>query len=400
MARLARFAVVSDLHIALPHTVWDSPHRFHLVEVSIPAFEQILDHLEQVGIDFLLLPGDLVQHGERENHEWLVRRLEQLPFPVYVVPGNHDVVRHGGCDRTVSLDEFTHLYQAFGYTQTGRPYYHHQILDGLHLIGLNSNSFDTDGEPLYTGWLDSEQLDWLDEQLAQISDQPSNQLTLVMLHHHALEHLPHQSRSAMGRRYMVKNAADLTQRLQAAQVPLMFTGHLHIQDVAQANQLCEVTTGSLVSYPHPYRICELAIADSGHRLDITSHRVKAVPDWPTLQATSRQWMADRSSPFMVKLLMGKPLQLSPTEAEKYAPALQDFWATIADGDALFDFPELPAQVQRYLRTFSATTADGQHHPIDNNATLWLQKPDRLNTLDTTPSIAAPRSETPATYEPG
>ncbi|NEQ54580.1 MAG: metallophosphoesterase, partial [Leptolyngbya sp. SIO3F4] len=68
MALLARFAVVSDLHIALPHTVWDSPKRFHLVEVSIPAFEQILDHLEQVGIDFLLLPGDLVQHGERENH--------------------------------------------------------------------------------------------------------------------------------------------------------------------------------------------------------------------------------------------------------------------------------------------------------------------------------------------
>ncbi|MEO0868234.1 MAG: metallophosphoesterase, partial [Cyanobacteria bacterium J06642_11] len=41
MALLARFAVVSDLHIALPHTVWDSPARFHLVEVSVPAFEQI-----------------------------------------------------------------------------------------------------------------------------------------------------------------------------------------------------------------------------------------------------------------------------------------------------------------------------------------------------------------------
>ncbi|MBE9066062.1 metallophosphoesterase [Leptolyngbya cf. ectocarpi LEGE 11479] len=382
MARLARFAVVSDLHIALPHTVWDSPHRFHLVEVSILAFEQILDHLEQVDIDFLLLPGDLVQHGERENHEWLVRRLEQLPFPVYVVPGNHDVVRYGGCDRTVSLDEFTHLYQAFGYSEPSRPYYHHQILDGLHLIGLNSNGFDPDGEPFYTGWLDPEQLAWLDEQLAQ----PTDQLTLVMLHHHALEHLPHQSRSAMGQRYMVKNASDLTQRLQAAQMPIMFTGHLHIQDVAQAHQLYEVTTGSLVSYPHPYRICELTTADSGHRLDITSRRIKAVPDWPTLQATSRQWMADRSLPFMVKLLMGQPLQLSSTEAEQYAPVLQDFWAGIADGDALFDFPELPTQVQRYLRTFSATTADGQPHPIDNDATLWLQT-SNLNSLGNTSSYS-------------
>ncbi|MEM9805153.1 MAG: metallophosphoesterase [Cyanobacteria bacterium P01_D01_bin.56] len=369
MALLARFAVVSDLHIALPHTVWDSPARFHLVEVSIPAFEQILDHLEQVGIDFLLLPGDLVQHGERENHEWLVQRLEQLPFPVYVVPGNHDVVRHGGCDRTVSLDEFVQLYQPFGYADCDRPYYHYQILDGLHIIGLNSNGFQPDGEPFYTGWLDPEQLEWLDEQLSKLSDQ----LTLIMLHHNVLEHLPRQSRSKMGQRYMVKNAADLTQRLQAANIPLMLTGHLHVQDVAQAEQLYEVTTGSLVSYPHPYRICELTTTDGGHRLDITSHRIEAVPGWPTLQATSQTWMGERSFPFMMKLLTSSPLKLSPTEAEQYAPILKDFWAGIAGGDALFDFPELPANIQRYIQTFSATTSDGQPHCIDNKATLWLHK---------------------------
>ncbi len=374
MAFLARFAVVSDLHIALPHTVWDSPNRFHLVEVSIPAFEQILAHLEQVGIDFLLLPGDLVQHGERENHQWLVRRLEQLPFQVYVVPGNHDVVRYGGCDRTISLEEFIDLYQAFGYTDPSRPYYHHKILDGLHLIGLNSNGFDPNGEPLYTGWIDPEQLEWLDQQLDQLTDQ----LTVVMLHHNALEHLPRQSHSRMGQRYMVKNALELTERLQVAGVPLMFTGHLHVQDVAQADQLYEVTTGSLVSYPHPYRLCELTIENDVHRLDVTSQRIEAVPDWPTLQATSHQWMGDRSFPFMMKLLTSKPLHLPPTEAEQYAHALRDFWATIAGGDARFDFPTLPPKLQRYLQTFSAMDRDGKPNCIDNDATLWLQKPEMLS----------------------
>ncbi|MEA5463729.1 metallophosphoesterase family protein [Leptothoe sp. PORK10 BA2] len=374
MALLARFAVVSDLHIALPHTIWDSPMRFHLVEVSIPAFEQILDHLEQVKIDFLLLPGDLVQHGERENHQWLVRRLAQLPFPVYVVPGNHDVVKYGGCDRTISLDEFVNLYQGFGYTDPSRPYYHHQLLDGLHLIGLNSNGFKANGEPFYSGHLDPEQLDWLDQQLEQLSEPQTEQLTLVMLHHNALEHLPHQSRSPMGQRYMVNNASALTERLQAAHVPVMFTGHLHVQDVAQADQLYEVTTGSLVSYPHPYRLCELTASSTapGHRLDITSHRIEAVPDWPTLQATSRQWMAERSFSFMVKLLTSKPLSLSQSEAEQVAPRLQDFWSGVAAGDGLFDFPELTPKLQRYFNTFSATAANGQPHCIDNNATLWLK----------------------------
>ncbi|MEM8611456.1 MAG: metallophosphoesterase [Cyanobacteria bacterium P01_H01_bin.105] len=384
MALLARFAVVSDLHVALPHTIWDSPNRFHLVEVSIPAFEQILDHLDQVDLDFLLLPGDLVQHGERENHQWLVRRLEQLPYPVYVVPGNHDVVRYGGCDRTISLHEFVELYQGFGYTDPTCPYYHHKLLDGLHLIGLNSNGFETDGEPFYTGWLDPDQLDWLDQQLAQLNNQSAVPLILVMLHHNALEHLPRQSHSRMGQRYMVKNATDLTKRLQTAGVPLMFTGHLHVQDVAQADQLYEVTTGSLVSYPHPYRICELTTADNVHRLDITSNRIEAVPNWPTLQATSRQWMAERSFPFMMKLLTSQPLSLSTVEAEQYAPVLQDFWATIAAGDALFDYPELPPKLQRYFRTFSAMTADGHPRCIDNSATLWLKKPGTLKheTLNT------------------
>lgn len=86
-----RFAVVSDLHLALPHTIWNHPSRFHLVEVSISAFQSVLEHLIQLDLDFLLLPGDLTQHGEPENHAWLQQCLTQLPFPVYVVPGNHDV---------------------------------------------------------------------------------------------------------------------------------------------------------------------------------------------------------------------------------------------------------------------------------------------------------------------
>ncbi len=56
--------------------------------VSIPAFEFALQHLEQLKLDFLLLPGDLTQDGEPANHLWLQKRLESLPFPTYVVPGN------------------------------------------------------------------------------------------------------------------------------------------------------------------------------------------------------------------------------------------------------------------------------------------------------------------------
>ncbi len=374
-----KFAVVSDLHIALPHTIWDAPNRFHLVEVSIPAFEQILAQLIQDQPDFLLLPGDLVQHGERDNHQWMAQRLSQLPFPTYVVPGNHDVVRqwsHTSHDvsgdeagkNRIALADFPKIYQSFGYRDGQRLYYQQEILPGVHLIGLNSNAFDESGEQIGTGIIDDEQLAWLDAQLAALA----GKFVMVMVHHNVLEHLPGQAQTQLGQRYMIRNARSLVSRLQAAKVPVAFTGHLHVQDIAQAGDFYAITTGSLVSYPHPYRLMSLTTDNEGcYQLQVQSHRVEAVPEWPTLQQTSKEWMGDRSFPFILKLLVEPPLSLSLAEAKTYAPTIRDFWANVAAGDAIFDYPQLPANVQQYFQQYDATGLVGEPRLIDNNATLAL-----------------------------
>lgn len=370
-----KFAVVSDLHIALPHTIWDAPNRFHLVEVSIPAFEQILVQLEADPPDFLLLPGDLVQHGERENHEWLANRLSQLPFPCYVVPGNHDVVRKWGnlpTDETgkdrIALSDFPQLYQAFGYDDGQRLYYQHEILPGVHIIGLNSNAFGADGEQIGTGYIDDEQLAWLDEQLTALG----GKFVMVMVHHNVLEHLPDQASNKLGRRYMIKNASALVSRLKAAKVPVAFTGHLHVQDIAQSDDFYAITTGSLVSYPHPYRLISATTGDAGEcSLTVESKRIESVEDWPTLQQTSKDWMCDRSLPFITRLLTEPPLSLSPKQAIRYAQQAKDFWATVAAGDATFNYDDMPVAAQQYFCRYNAVDEKGQTRFIDNNAVLTL-----------------------------
>lgn len=371
-----KFAVVSDLHIALPQTIWDAPNRFHLVEVSIPAFEQILTQLMADPPDFLLLPGDLVQHGERENHQWLANRLAQLPFPAYVVPGNHDVVRQwshlseaGSSADRISLADFPQIYRQFGYADGQQLDYQQEILPNVHLIGLNSNAFDEAGEQLGTGLIDDAQLVWLDAQLTALA----GKFVMVMVHHNVLEHLPGQSQTKLGQRYMIRNAPQLVSRLQAADVPVAFTGHLHVQDIAQADNFYAITTGSLVSYPHPYRLMTLTTDEAGvHQLQVESRRIESVPEWPTLQQTSKDWMGDRSFPFILKLLTEPPLSLSLSQAKTYAPHIKDFWATVAAGDATFDYSQLPAVAQQYFQRYSATDASGQPQLIDNNATLTLK----------------------------
>jgi len=358
-----RFAIISDLHIAVPHTIWEHPKRFHLVEVSIPALEQILKNLEKLNLDFLLLPGDLTQHGEPENHTWLQKRLELLPYPVYVVPGNHDVPNLLPTERSIGLKDFPYYYQKCGYTNPQQLYYTSEIIPEVQLIALNSNQFDSEGKQL--GCLDNEQLIWLENILGEIK----NKLVLVMIHHNVIEHLPGQSRHELGKRYMLDNADILKQILRKFGVKLIFTGHLHVQDIAEEKGLVEITTGSIVSYPHPYRVLEY----NNGQLDIESEQVQEVPGWENLLQTSREWMGDRSYPFMIKLLTSHPLNLNTTEAEKMAPYLRYFWADIARGDTLFNFPQFPAGINRHFQKFGAIAPDGRANLIDNRATIKIEQ---------------------------
>ncbi|WP_026734550.1 metallophosphoesterase family protein [Fischerella sp. PCC 9605] len=361
-----RFAIVSDLHIALPQTIWNHPSRFHLVEVSIPAFETVLEHLTQLNLDFLLLPGDLTQHGEPENHTWLEKRLAQLPFPVYVVPGNHDVPVLKANEQSIAFEEFPYYYRKFGYHNPEQFYYTCEVLPGVRLIGLNSNFFNDQAEQI--GRLDTKQLRWLEEVLATADDE----LVLVMIHHNVVEHLPNQSRHPMANRYMLENAAELLHLLRHYGVRLVFTGHLHVQDVAYSQGVYDITTGSLVSYPHPYRVLEFHQDSHGRQwLQMLSYRVESVPNFPNLQYTSRKWMGDRSFPFLMKLLTLPPLNLPLEQAQELAPTLRDFWANIANGDALFNYSHFPPEVSRYFEKYGAIATCGTPTFIDNNSTLLL-----------------------------
>lgn len=371
-----KFAVLSDPHVALPHTIWDSPNRFHLVEVSIPALEIVFEHLAQLDLDFLLIPGDLTQHGEPDNHTWLAERLTKLPFPAYVVPGNHDVPVAIANSQSIGLADFPYYYRQFGYENPHQLYYTCEVMPGVRLIGLNSNQFDASGQQI--GRVDEEQLIWLQQVLDNASP---DETILVTIHHNVLEHLPGQSHHSMGRRYMLDNAPTLLEMLRKAGVQLLFTGHLHVQDVACDRGMYEITTGSLVSYPHPYRIVEFRRDKQGRQwLQIETHRVEAVPGWPTLPQVSKEWMGDRSGPFMVRLLSEPPLNLSTAQAQALAPTLRYFWADISCGDPMFDFPDFPPRIRRYFQEFStigshSSNGDREAAPIrafiDNHATLLL-----------------------------
>lgn len=360
-----RFAIISDPHVALPHTIEPLAQRFHLVEVSVAALNQALAHLEQLDLDFLLIPGDLTQDGEPDNHTWLSERLARLPFPAYVIPGNHDVPVPQATCQAVGLDTFADYYGHCGYGQARALYYRQALLPGVQLIGLNSNGFADSGQQL--GCLDQAQLQWLRHQLQECT----GDCVLVMIHHNVIEHLPGQSTHNLGCRYMLDNAPALLQILAQYNVKLILTGHLHVQDIAHQDGIYEITTGSLVSYPHPYRVIEANLTPAALQLAVTSYRIDAVEGYADLAHRSRQFLADRSPPFMRRLLTSPPLNLSPAAAEPLLASLHYFWADVAAGDGEFDFPHFPATVRAFLAGFSDFNRPLHATGVDNNTVLKL-----------------------------
>lgn len=354
-----RFAVLSDPHITLDETLVDYPGRSHLYELSQDALLVVLGQLRTAAIDFLLIPGDLTQNSERVNHDWLRSRLREQSYPTYVIPGNHDARLAESQGDILGLAEFPDFYRDFGYSDGGSLYYDVEVREGVRLLGLNSNQIDADG---VTGRIDPEQFVWLESRLAA---HPSA-IWLTMVHHNLLEHLPGQRTNPLLAGYILQNET-LADTLAAAGARLVFTGHLHVQNIARRDQFYEITTGSLVSYPHPYRLVEY----QDGILHVRTHRIEQLPGWPGLLAASREHMARGSERYMIRLLTSPPLQFSREEAIRLAPTLRYFWATIAAGDAHFELDALPEAARRFFEQFEDLP------PADNDADLpvWASVPE-------------------------
>jgi 3',5'-cyclic AMP phosphodiesterase CpdA len=350
-----RFGILSDPHITVPETLQDYPGRSHFLEVSIPAINKALEALRLADLDFLIIPGDLTQNGEQVNHDWLVEKLNSLPYPTYLIPGNHDAPDWDSHGQWLGLKNFPLTYKNFGY-EKNRLYYAIEVASDVHLIGLNSNQF-LRGSNQVTGAIDSEQYGWLETTLKMLK----GKFVMVMVHHNVLEHIPMQARHPMTKMYIIEKHERLVHLLRSYGVKLVFTGHFHMQDIAESKGLYDITTGSLVGYPHPYRICEM----DDQEIKIRSHQITSLEQWPDLHKVSLERMQSLSDAYMIKLLTSPPLSISLETAKQFAPHLRFFWPKIVAGNAHFSLPNFPLPIQMFFTQFN------DHPPDDNNVILPL-----------------------------
>ncbi len=225
-------------------------------------------------LSFVIVSGDLTKDGELFSHQEFagyMAQLEQSGIEVFVVPGNHDINNphansyDGDVSTSVDMvtpDEFAEIYADFGFNQAlqrdlNSLSYMAEPVEGIYLLALDSCNYDdniANGTPETGGSFSQATLSWIAQMLEMASSQ--NKKVIATMHHGLLEHYSGQSIDQLGKDYVVADYQTVSQALADDGLSMVFTGHYHAQDIVSSSdgKLLDVETGSLVTYPSPYRI--------------------------------------------------------------------------------------------------------------------------------------------------
>ena len=266
--------LITDLHYLSPNLT-DYGKRFEIFQRQAAGIDYqygperlgaLLAQIEKEAPDYLIISGDLTSNGEYDSMVELASFFEQVEAvgtQVLVIPGNHDIhngwaVRFEGKKtikvKQTSPEDFVTLFGPFGYDEatTRDPNslsYLAAISDKWNLLMLDTNIYSETpgkGQSEGKGQLKPETLTWINQVLS--AAQTQNQFSLPVLHHPGISHF-----TLLRTGNPVEAASEFQQLLVHYQIPLMASGHLHTQHIAQAQvddyTLNEVVTSSFSIYP-------------------------------------------------------------------------------------------------------------------------------------------------------
>jgi glycerophosphoryl diester phosphodiesterase len=238
-----KFVVISDLHLGLNET----ENTYKMFHYNDQILGDIIDDINSMGdVDFVIVPGDLTKDSEPYNHQRVLERLNGLNMPYYIVPGNHDVFKEGLPAENWPIEKIVEYYPMPWHE--GNSWYSVDPVQGIHLVALDSSSNENHSAD-WGGVISQEQLDWLEQDLAD-----NEEKTTIVVVHHALN----QHESVSDPLYYCDNAEAVKEIMKSHDAKLAISGHIHITDIAEEDGLYEVSCPATCSYPCAYTVCELS----------------------------------------------------------------------------------------------------------------------------------------------
>jgi predicted phosphodiesterase len=208
-------------------------------------FEAAVPHVNAVGPDFTIFPGDLSEGSDDWVYERFMEIANRINGPRYYVYGNHDG----------STDAFT--------THTGSPVQYAMDLYGYHFVVLNSRNELPEGYApttpcdgkWYGGYVESNGMAFLEQDLAAVPEGKP----VIMVGHYPFFNVPC---------WDVANWDDVKETVGASDVRLLLSGHKHRFQVHRDEGMPNIVNGSCSfslgpSYPPENGFSLVAVNGSG-----------------------------------------------------------------------------------------------------------------------------------------
>jgi 3',5'-cyclic AMP phosphodiesterase CpdA len=336
-----RFAVLSDLHFHDAALLGEPPVEERdgaLVRQSKEILEAIVAELRSESLGFVLVSGDLTRDGEAVNHDGVRTLLAQLKVPIYVIPGNHDLENPEATSYLTSppssVDSLTRegfrgFYADFGYTRAIA-----RDPDSLSYVAeptpsLRILAIDSTGPAHIGGRIGRETHEWL---LARAEEaKRANRTMIALMHHGIVEHFT--SEALVFPSNLVHDYLALGQLLALRGVRLVFSGHVHVNDVTtrkySSSTLTDCETASPVFYPPSYRMATF----SPRRREVTveTRYVLSTTQSPDLALESLAECTAATRESIYRRLTGD-FGLPETTAPTFAEPLMGAFLAHAEGD--------------------------------------------------------------------
>lgn len=354
--------------------------------------EQVVTEYLNSDIEVLLIPGDMTKNGEKQSHIDFVEKLRPLlnkGVRIFVIPGNHDVnipqsVEYKGTEvlpvENVSASEFEKIYNECGYSSaikrdTASLSYVASLSEDIWLLAIDGCKYEEHkNTSISSGRIKEETEAWIVTTLNEAKKQ--NKTIISMMHHGLAEHLVFQD--MFFPQYLIDDWQRLAGLFADNGIKAIFTGHFHANDIVEFisdnnNGIYDIETGSLATYPYPYRFAEL----SNKGIDITTKNVFSIPQNPNLYENGKAELKEWALEFAKGKMKGKMPEISDDLMLQIADVASDVIMLHVKGDEVVN-DELKDKITTLARAMDApiylTPENIQIDtpPTDNNVYLLFR----------------------------
>ncbi|MCM3715821.1 metallophosphoesterase [Alkalihalobacillus oceani] len=222
-----KLALIGDLHYPDIDAAIDG-----LAEAREVFYKRFIDHFLQVEADLYLSLGDLTNYGHSSELEDIYRLINHHQKNFIHVLGNHDLYAQ---PREAVL------------TISGQKRYHTIETDEAVLAFLDTAK-EMDYED-WGGWLDEEQLDWLEEVVAESGTKP-----LLVFAHHPVYQTTKRSDHEKGSIHPEIDVWSILEKKRG--IGMYFNGHTHIDSIVKKENWTFVQVSACLDQ-HALRLIEL-----------------------------------------------------------------------------------------------------------------------------------------------